>query len=413
MKWLCSFLVMLLLSGSAVANPKGINHDPLIVDSCVYGCQMDTALPPQDLAVIAQLGVTIVRFQYAAYPLIQTPTNSSTNNSLADSNLNTMLSDLHAAGLTPLLTIAAWCYAPTANSTPCTNAVTGTTEPVGTRAAYEAWLTNLVLTSGVTYFEIGNEPNLNAYVENNSPGKKIENNPDVAQSGWNIPDCQLDYAGNTLTQCNNQTGNDRGANASGACPNGSPTTNYTNAVLNYIQFLQDSYTTIKAANPNAKVLLGGVSSWRGVCFMDLLAKYGAFNYADIVSFHAYPLGSTPQDGASTALYMMGKTTLPVWITEFGWDVGTGGSEVMRNEQAKADNVGTEWALLEQEGITGPIMLWSARDGLTDFDWNTPNDTLPITNYHFGVYEWTKPCNNNTFVCTVNKLPSFSVYQGLQ
>jgi hypothetical protein len=330
------------IAGALSPFSKGLNYATGWGNCAVQTAYTDGATAAKDIATIARAGARGVRIE-TPMPITPAP------DSCSSTDLTGIIGAIKAKSLTPLLNILSWCYTPTA-SQGCYNSATRQYEPGAQRASYEAWLTNLVKTSGVTAFEIGDEPNLNVSVQSFSGA-----NPDDFPYGWNIPDADLDA---------------KGVNPTGACPQG-PSLGYVEGVASYVAFLQDSYNAIKAADPSAKVIIGGISSWHDECFIDQLANLGAFNYADAVAFHAYPQTLGPgngNQGASSVKYLIAKLAaikkyLPIWITEYGWSTATadkGAGYYAASEQQKAQNIKEEWSALRKL-VSGPIILYTAID----------------------------------------------------
>jgi len=93
---------------------------------------------------------------------------------------------------------------------------------------------------------------------------------------------------------------------------------------NYIKVLRTAYREIKAADPSAKVMMGGVTGC-APDFVRTLYSLGMKDCCDIVAFHPYShplpperevLGDYDRLRAIMASYGDGKK--PVWITEVGW-----------------------------------------------------------------------------------------------
>ena len=66
-----------------------------------------------------------------------------------------------------------------------------------------------------------------------------------------------------------------------------PTTPYNQGVARYVRWLQIAYNCIKAEDPTATVVMGGLSSYLMEPFMDRLTVEGAYNFIDEVAFHPY------------------------------------------------------------------------------------------------------------------------------
>jgi hypothetical protein len=103
-------------------------------------------------------------------------------------------------------------------------------------------------------------------------------------------------------------------------------------VAGYRDLLKKTYQGVKAANPKARVILGGLSpgnssstpdSIPAAEFLSLLYQNGAGVFFDAVSYHAYgdgPLEDWLSDALLGIRYVMaanGDTAKPIWITEMG------------------------------------------------------------------------------------------------
>jgi hypothetical protein len=84
--------------------------------------------------------------------------------------------------------------------------------------------------------------------------------------------------------------------------------------------LKPGYEGVKAADPSAKVLLGGLA---GDTHLKSMYDAGAGPYFDIVSFHAYYAAaagdSTALDHIRAAMRANNDAAKPVWLTEFGME----------------------------------------------------------------------------------------------
>lgn len=104
---------------------------------------------------------------------------------------------------------------------------------------------------------------------------------------------------------------------------------------NYTTLLKAAYEEIKAADPEAKVLLGGLS---GIPFefIDGIYKAGGKAYFDIMNVHPYRYPKTPE-GASLKddlaklrqlMAQYGDGDKRMWITEIGWPTHRNNSQLL-------------------------------------------------------------------------------------
>ena len=92
----------------------------------------------------------------------------------------------------------------------------------------------------------------------------------------------------------------------------------------YAALLQSAYRTIKAVDPGAVVLNGGVSPF-DTRFLSGLAQAGAWNSFDVLALHPYTTPTGPEEGQIAPSGIGGVRGLlnrygskPIWITEYGW-----------------------------------------------------------------------------------------------
>lgn len=183
---------------------------------------------------------------------------------------------------------------------------------------YKTWVSTLVSKYSwyIKYWEIYNEPNLHYF--------------------WNIDENSPD----------NST--------------------YAASVADYIALLKDSYQSIKASDPSAKVILGGLASWKMSQFVDELIKQNAQQYFDIMGYHPYPDWSKPNpDGVidqvnnlkakmATQSAMAAK---PIWVSEVGFNTAVNDPGAVGDEGVKANYLVDMMNKLRSNGITYPIN-WS-------------------------------------------------------
>ena len=105
----------------------------------------------------------------------------------------------------------------------------------------------------------------------------------------------------------------------------------------YAALLKAAYAAIKAEDPTATVLIGGVSTNDRV-FLDKVRAAGAWNSFDAVAIHTYVSGS-PETSvlakwlADTKAFVKSVGSKPIYITEFGWSTNSG-SGISQTTQAQ-------------------------------------------------------------------------------
>lgn len=217
-------------------------------------------------------------------------------------------------GITPLITITI----PNATST------TATTEQ---RNTFKSWLNTMVncYKDDFDYWEVGNEPNLTDY--------------------WNIDD---DPA--------------------------SDQTAYEQSVEWYYDYLEDAYTTIKAADSGATVIHAGLSQYKLDRWLVASALQDRSGIFDAMGFHPYSdYGSEGSLNQLNKVYKWlnntpGLSSKPIWITEVGYTDKSGeypGN--VANSTIKASYLTETLQDLRNWGITTPIFWY-------DFTQNAANPT---------------------------------------
>jgi exo-beta-1,3-glucanase (GH17 family) len=182
------------------------------------------------------------------------------------------------------------------------------------RQAYLSWLSQTVTRyrDRIRVWEVGNEPNLEPFW--NIPGAPGE-------AGWN------------------------------------------EGVHRYVLHLAETYSTIKASDPSATVLLGGLSGHFMEQYIDRLIDERAYRYFDAMNLHPY---ANSPDGVvarvrSARRHMSrapGMASKPVWITEFGWQATWAGSFMyVPNEDIKANYLAQTVVKLREAGVNTPIFCY--------------------------------------------------------
>lgn len=100
---------------------------------------------------------------------------------------------------------------------------------------------------------------------------------------------------------------------------------------NYVKLLKAAYIAAKKADPECKIILGGLMGWGGQYtyfpFLDEVYKNGGGDYFDIVAFHPYTMPNAPSkdnllkrkiEDVLERLKNNGAPDKPIWITELGW-----------------------------------------------------------------------------------------------
>jgi exo-beta-1,3-glucanase (GH17 family) len=182
------------------------------------------------------------------------------------------------------------------------------------RQGYLSWLSQTVTRyrDRIRVWEVGNEPNLEPF--------------------WNIP--------------------------------GAPgEASWNEGIHRYVLHLAETYSTIKASDPSATVLLGGLSGHFMEQYIDRLIDERAYRYFDAMNLHPY--ANNPQGVVArvrSALQHMsrasGMASKPVWITEFGWQATWADSFMyVPGEEIKASYLAQTIVKLREMGINTPIFCY--------------------------------------------------------
>ena len=126
----------------------------------------------------------------------------------------------------------------------------------------------------------------------------------------------------------------------------------------YAALLKAAYAAIKAEDPSATVLIGGIAGFdRG--FMDGIVAAGAWSSFDALAIHTYVAVQPESSMMATWLdyaraYVDTKGSKPLWITEFGWSTytGSGSSYVGVTEAKQADWTARGYLQSARAGVRG-------------------------------------------------------------
>ena len=139
----------------------------------------------------------------------------------------------------------------------------------------------------------------------------------------------------------------------------------------YVELLKRSYAAVKAANPNAVVVLGGLSTgvengpMNAVSFLDSVYRDGGKNYFDAVGFHPYN-GTSPDSYLADYVNRLHDVMTPyedgnkpVWVTEISWPVGPGANAL--SEAQQADYLGRSFAILHNLTFVERVYWYNLKD----------------------------------------------------
>ncbi|MDX6605634.1 MAG: polysaccharide biosynthesis protein PslG [Solirubrobacterales bacterium] len=137
----------------------------------------------------------------------------------------------------------------------------------------------------------------------------------------------------------------------------------------YTQLLKASYPAIKAADPSAQVVFGGVST-NDYHYIEAAYAAGAKGYFDVMGVHPYTCNSP--DSASTSGGRISQYSYtgyreihnsmvaagddkPIWFTEMGWSSASSGSCIV-DEQTQANYLTRAYQIADQDPYV-QVALW--------------------------------------------------------
>jgi Cellulase (glycosyl hydrolase family 5) len=153
----------------------------------------------------------------------------------------------------------------------------------------------------------------------------------------------------------------------------------------YVSLLKPAYAAIKAADPNAKVVFGGLST-NDYRFVEDAYSAGAKGYFDVMSVHPYTCANSPEvirrdsSGRMTrdtfAAYREVRASMvaagdakPIWFTEFGWSTTTAESCGV-SEATQADYLTKALRFAEQDPYVQVALWYNFRNNYWDHDADT-------------------------------------------
>lgn len=137
----------------------------------------------------------------------------------------------------------------------------------------------------------------------------------------------------------------------------------------YTELLKRAYRAIKAVDPDATVMNGGVTGTeRGANFLNRVLDLGGGAFLDAIAIHGY----VPNDGLDTTVYpdviwpLLGKVReragKPLWVTEFGWSSGCSDAGAAAcSEQAQANRIARQLPMLFSIGGVERVLVFLFKD----------------------------------------------------
>ncbi len=161
----------------------------------------------------------------------------------------------------------------------------------------------------------------------------------------------------------------------------------------YAELLKVAYPAIKAANPQAQVLISGLVPF-DLGFLRSIAHHGAWNAFDIIAVNPYGDPFSPEEGQIGSAGVEAVKIVadqfgakPIWATEFGWATGPSDRDPagLTNEETQANFLvrsmvllraaGAErvlWYKLKDTDINNPYGLFSFGSALDDYSQPKPS-----------------------------------------
>ncbi len=186
-----------------------------------------------------------------------------------------------------------------------------------------------------------------------------------------------------------------------------PNAPYNIGVKKYVQFLKNTYEAIKEADPEAVVIMSGISASGGWdIFMDRVAYEGGYQYFDEVAFHPY--ARVPEEVIESFNSFKEKVrswpepynNKPIWVTEIGWHSESSWAPLAQMD-AWNEDVKAGYLLLGMQG------LYDAMDIKRPVFWYTSHESS--RSLGFGLFQTYREDNGNIFL---RQLPALEAMRSL-
>jgi len=164
----------------------------------------------------------------------------------------------------------------------------------------------------------------------------------------------------------------------------------------YVPLLKAAYPVVKAADPSALVVFGGVSQ-NDYSYIEGAYAAGAKGYFDVMAVHPYPGPNAPEsvwnsNGRISPLAFSGFREVrssmlargddkPIWLTEFGWSTTTTESWGVTQSQ-QADYLTRAYRLLESYPYVRIAYWYNLRNNFWDSDADTWETQLGLMRTDF-------------------------------
>ena len=145
----------------------------------------------------------------------------------------------------------------------------------------------------------------------------------------------------------------------------------------YTAMLKAAYAAIKAEDPTATVLLGGLATGTDTSFLAGIRDNGGWGSFDVLAIHTYVAG-TPDGSAMESWIASAKSVVasygskPIWITEFGWATYSGTYGVSTAQQKSY--IMRAYEIARGSGVAGAFVFELVNHGTSS----------TIQNYNYGL-----------------------------
>ena len=165
----------------------------------------------------------------------------------------------------------------------------------------------------------------------------------------------------------------------------------------YTALLKAAYPAVKAADPNARVAFGGLST-NDYTFVEQAYAAGAKPYFDVMVVHPYTCAGSPEEvrysgeriteDSFTGYREVRASMLargddkPIWFTEFGWSTASAACGV--SEATQADYLTKALTLAEQDPYVQVALWYNFRNNYYLFDANALEAQYGLMRTNFSV-----------------------------
>jgi hypothetical protein len=151
----------------------------------------------------------------------------------------------------------------------------------------------------------------------------------------------------------------------------------------YTDLLKTAAGKIRTANPQARIVLGGISL-NDLSYIQELYDASAQKYFDILAVHLYNPAQSPQaylehelEKLHTLMAKNDDSDTDIWLTEIGWHTGTGANTVTEHRQARYFE--QTIAIARQKPYVGAVFWNTLMDCAQTYDAANPEHNYGLFN----------------------------------